>query len=405
MFREDIDDSIPGDSGAALGPTAAHLNRGDVGWGALGPAIAFTALATTVVMLRWYARARIVRCIGLDDWVILLSLLCAITMCILIGIAVHSGIGITTPTSPLLFHHTTLIARLIVANNSLWSLTVNITKSSILTQYLRIFSSPRTRTICYILLFLLLPATCWGIFGGIFLCNPTAKLWNPEISGHCRNAQTYWVSVASVDIFLDLAILILPIPAIAALHLPRKQRVATLCVFLLGFVVCAVSVIRLATVLAIAQQGDFVMSGIWAIIWSVVEANVGIVCASLLALKCLIVKLWPGLLEEEEEDEDGNLRVPKRAMEVAMITDDDEKESGRPVGFWRTGDSETATLEQSGSSWSTLKKSEGESSSAGRCRIQPAMGPFVPTRRPELINREEEGLSFEEVLQMAHCGS
>jgi hypothetical protein len=76
MFREDLDDLPSGDSGAALGPTAAHLGKGDVGWGALGPAIAFTALSIFVVCLRWYARARLVRRIGLDDYVILLSLVC-----------------------------------------------------------------------------------------------------------------------------------------------------------------------------------------------------------------------------------------------------------------------------------------------------------------------------------------
>jgi hypothetical protein len=324
------------------------------------------------------------------------SQLCVIAMCIIIGIAVHLGVGsYTSPSSSAPQSlHTTLVAQLIVANNSLWSLTVNITKSSILTQYLRIFSTRRTRVLCYILLFFLLPATCWGIFGGIFLCSPTEKLWSPGIEGHCRNAQTYWVSVASVDIFLDLAILFLPIPAISALNLPRKQKVATLCVFLLGFVVCAVSIIRLATVLAIARQGDFVMSGIWAIIWSVVEANVGIVCASLLALKCLVVKLWPAILEEDE-GEGGSVRVPKRAMEVKRIA------SGS-AGMWRTEDSNAATLE-GGSSMSTVRKSGGEGASAGKCRIQPAMGPFVEeTRKSEPgVGREvEEGLSFEQMLGM-----
>jgi hypothetical protein len=74
MFREDIDDTLRTNSGAALAPTAAHLSSGDVGWVALGPAIAFTTLSTLVVALRWYARARIARCVGPDDYVILISL-------------------------------------------------------------------------------------------------------------------------------------------------------------------------------------------------------------------------------------------------------------------------------------------------------------------------------------------
>jgi hypothetical protein len=46
----------------------------EIGWLALGPAIACTALATVAVALRWYTRCRISRCLGLDDYVILFSM-------------------------------------------------------------------------------------------------------------------------------------------------------------------------------------------------------------------------------------------------------------------------------------------------------------------------------------------
>lgn len=74
-FREDVDDRVPPDS-QPLSPTAAHFGAGDIGWCALGPAVAFCALATGVVVARWYARCRLVRCVGVDDYVILLSLVC-----------------------------------------------------------------------------------------------------------------------------------------------------------------------------------------------------------------------------------------------------------------------------------------------------------------------------------------
>lgn len=52
----------------------AHFGARDIGWQALGPAIACAVLSTAVVGLRWYTRARLVRCLGWDDYVILLSL-------------------------------------------------------------------------------------------------------------------------------------------------------------------------------------------------------------------------------------------------------------------------------------------------------------------------------------------
>lgn len=65
---------IPTTASTPTSPNAAHFGASDVGWQALGPAIACTIVATAVVAARWYTRYRLVRCIGLDDYVILLSL-------------------------------------------------------------------------------------------------------------------------------------------------------------------------------------------------------------------------------------------------------------------------------------------------------------------------------------------
>ena len=54
-----------------------HFGANDIGWQALGPAIACTLLATLVVAARWFTRYRLAQCIGLDDYVILLSLVCS----------------------------------------------------------------------------------------------------------------------------------------------------------------------------------------------------------------------------------------------------------------------------------------------------------------------------------------
>ena len=204
-----------------------------------------------------------------------------------------------------------VVAKLIVVNNILWIIIVNITKVSILIQYLRVFSNHITRVLCIILMMMVLPAACWGIFGGTFLCSPPAKLWNPSLPGHCMSAPNYWYSVAAIDIGMDFLVLLLPLPAIVALRLPRKQKFGLLCVFLLGFFVCVVSFLRLLTVLITSIQGNRAASGLWAIIWSAVEANVGIVCASLLALKPLAVKIFPSLAEET--------KPPRHSIQLPMI--------------------------------------------------------------------------------------
>lgn len=210
-----------------------------------------------------------------------------------IGIAVHEGAGVYhTP------QEASQIARLVVVANALWILIVNITKASILSQYLRIFCARLTRTLTHLLFTALAVAALYALFQGIFLCQPVAKLWSPRLPGTCASAQTYWLSVAGLDISLDALVLLLPLPAIFSLRLPTRQKIALVALFALGFLVCAVAVARLLTVYLAAQRGQYVQSGVWAIVWSAVEANTGIVCACLLALKPLATRVFPGWFAE-----------------------------------------------------------------------------------------------------------
>ena len=101
-------------------------------------------------------------------------------------------------------------------------------------------------------------AVLWNIFAGTFLCRPMAKLWNPQLPGVCMSAEAYWVSAASINIALDFFVLLLPLPAITALHLPRRHKICIMLVFSLGFFVCIVSVVRLLTVHLLAAKGDLV---------------------------------------------------------------------------------------------------------------------------------------------------
>lgn len=70
MWDQDTDNDLAPGSGE----TVARFGAKDIGWQALGPAIGCTVLSTAVVGLRWYTRCRLVRCVGWDDYVILLSL-------------------------------------------------------------------------------------------------------------------------------------------------------------------------------------------------------------------------------------------------------------------------------------------------------------------------------------------
>lgn len=176
-------------------------------------------------------------------------------MTAIIGAELNEGLGVYGGGRSIDTQH---LAKLVIINNNLWALAVNITKASILTQYLRIFSNRLTRIFCYILLILLVPAACWCIFAGTFLCSPVAKLWEPSLPGHCMDPRVYWLSAAAVNISMDFTVLLLPLPAIAQLRLPQRQKLCLVVMLVLGFFVCAVSVVRLALVFFLERSGRLV---------------------------------------------------------------------------------------------------------------------------------------------------
>ncbi|KAF2091040.1 hypothetical protein K490DRAFT_17157, partial [Saccharata proteae CBS 121410] len=263
------------------------------GWQALAPAIVFTSIASLVVILRWYTKARLTRRTAWEDFMIGVSLALSIAMTGVI--AAEANIGLNWSEFRKEKHAIKTMAKLVLSSNILYQFLINTTKASIIIQYLRLFSQKLMRRACFVVLFIVTGAACWGVFGGIFLCSPVHKYWDPKTPGHCTDAETYWLSTAGVGIIMDFVIWLLPMPLIGHLRLPLKQKISVIAVFALGGFVCIVSVLRLALVHMWAMKGDLNHSGLAAILWSTIEANVGIICASLMSLKPLLVKLFPSL--------------------------------------------------------------------------------------------------------------
>jgi len=225
-------------------------------------------------------------------------------------------------------------AKLILAGNIVYHLLTNTTKASIVTQYLRLFHEQTMRRLCHMTYVLLFLATAWGVLGGTFVCTPVQKFWDLNVEGSCWSASAYWVSAAAGSVAMDFWVWMLPMPVIGKLRLGRRQMWGVVAVFALGGIVCAVSVVRLVLV-KVLEGINMTRSGVAAVTWSAVEANVGIICASLMALKPLVMRIFPKLLADT--------KPPRHAMSLPKIHQTIDKD-GQSEDSW---DSETNTCYQS----------------------------------------------------------
>lgn len=176
----------------------------------------------------------------------------------------------------------------------------------------------------------------------IFQCTPVSAVFlsTTPPGAKCIDIMTLYLSSAPVNIITDLAILVLPMPILTKMHLPRKQKLTLVITFGFGFFVAVVDVIRIVFFqrAAISRQlaiqsvqtsksgsldfscmrlsrpilvflgerwtwliGQLIGYGSLSFMWSVVEVNVSVICGCVPLLKPLVARLLPTLIRDTEK--------------------------------------------------------------------------------------------------------
>jgi len=253
--------------------------------------ISLTILAACAVAARLFTRMRIVRCTGFDDWIILVSL---IFSSIFTGFAIGEMLhGIGGHDADVGLHEIEVQIKLLWFSVPFMHASMGCTKSSIILLYLRLFPIRRMRFTCRLILGILIVWYTWAVLSAIFTCIPVSKFWNPTLAGHCFNFQALWFSNASINIVTDLTLIILPIPVISSLHLPRKQKVGIWLILAIGSSVFIASIIRLKSLLIFSVSQDRSWDSLNPGVWSYVECNLAIFCACLPCLRPLYYYVFP----------------------------------------------------------------------------------------------------------------
>lgn len=163
-----------------------------------------------------------------------------------------------------------------------------MTKLSFLFQYRRIFQEGGyTRVIClYLIIFL----AAWGITQEVLVCFSCVPIsvFIPSQAAVCIDSLTVWYLTSIMNIITDFVVFMVPMPAIRALQLPRRQKILVISIFCLGFFTCAISIVRLFTLRAAINTSDPSWDNVPSAYWSIVELNCGILCASLPPLRPLM---------------------------------------------------------------------------------------------------------------------
>ncbi|KAJ5109346.1 hypothetical protein N7456_006021 [Penicillium angulare] len=256
--------------------------------------VVFTALSSVFVGLRLYTRVKLMRRMESNDWMVVIAL---------VNAYIFMGLDIVEATSGMGMHLKDIPPEILERQMKAFWLTIPFynaavlcAKASILMQYFRVFPTHRMRVVCWVMITILALYGTWAVISAFLNCIPVAKFWDDSIPGFCLSKPGLWFSNASMHITTDLVILIIPIPALIAIDIPRRQKAALMILFALGGFVCVTSIVRLVSLKKISDSTDPTYDNVGAASWSAIECNVGIICACLPTLKPLISKIVPGLL-------------------------------------------------------------------------------------------------------------
>lgn len=348
--------------------------------------IVFAALSSIFVAARIYTRTVLVRKLQQDDfwilaaWIVALAFSSSICLGVAYGLGKHESDIYHVDQGPL--------KKAEYAFQVLYNPALMFTKTSIIVCYLSVMTTTTDlvfKWLNYITLALITVAGTALTFYNVFQCSPVSAAFSYPISEHaeCTNIVTLYLSSAPVNIITDIATLLLPMPILTSIKIPKKQKIILVVTFGFGAFVTIVDVIRLAYFqnafsarLAQVQGGrstpqhpnedddDFSWYAALSFMWCAIEVNLGIVCASVPHLKPLFTKFLPRLVD------DSSSRSPSVGRHSVATT---------AVPAYRAS---AFTTKSAATAWTTLASSEPFSPST----LVSIQSPWMPMSPRETLS-------------------
>lgn len=256
------------------------------------------ALTLAVVAARLWARCKIRRNAGLDDWLIVAALpfLIAYNVCHIMG---FSHYGVDRHAWELTFDQA-VNARIVT-----WAIAISyifvtsLVKISILCFYRRLGEGALNMTWLWIvrcsIAFVVVYAFIFILM--VFVaCRPMNAFWNKmdpawalSHDHQCFNEGADFIASAIVSVIQDAAVCILPLLVVRRLQMPRKQKWALGAIFGIGFFLCFCGIMRVAYMYRVYYQTyDTTWEALPVWCWTLVETHCAIICASAPALKLFV---------------------------------------------------------------------------------------------------------------------
>ncbi|KAL9591776.1 MAG: hypothetical protein Q9179_007381, partial [Wetmoreana sp. 5 TL-2023] len=172
--------------------------------------------------------------ISYDDYTILAAQVLVLGLCFDVGYAVHYGSGrhVLAGGVP------NAVKWLQYAFEIIYGFAMTLIKLSILMFYCRLFpresTSVRWRMTVYAFAVAIIAGGLAGTTTAEFQCRPIRYFWTRSGDGSCINMHVLFYIISALTVVTDAALLMLPLPIVWKLQLPKAKKIGVMGIFFLG---------------------------------------------------------------------------------------------------------------------------------------------------------------------------
>ncbi|KAJ5629816.1 hypothetical protein N7528_003473 [Penicillium herquei] len=248
----------------------------------------FWVIGTTSTCSRIYSRGWIIKVFGMDDWWMVMVLICNTVQQGLFCAFLHygGGIHITFVTNE---ENILTLTKLLFVEEIMYIWMQFIIKTAFLLFYLRLVTNTNFTYSVYAVMGLnILVSIClWLLY--CLQCFPLEAFWDSAAHPNAKclsTTVTYYVPVA-LCIFMDFVILILPIRPLWKIQASVTRRLAIIATITVGGIAVLVSCLRVIVLHEFAVNPDFTYTLGKMVIISAIELNVAITAANVPSFKAI----------------------------------------------------------------------------------------------------------------------
>ncbi|KAH7190504.1 hypothetical protein DER44DRAFT_816061 [Fusarium oxysporum] len=166
--------------------------------------------------------------------------------------------------------NSTRFLKTILAQELVYTTTLAASRLSIIAFYYRIFGVSTMRPFLHVATAITIAWTISTFVPSIRTCWPIYTFWDGT-NKSCISIHKFYVGVAIGSIVQDIGLILLPMPYILNLNVPKTSKVLLCITFIFGGFACFVTIFRLALVVSL-DFTDLTWNTVDQIIWTALEA-------------------------------------------------------------------------------------------------------------------------------------